>query len=53
MYERSINAACLQRDRWSASLGLLPGGRWSLGVYLKEWLFLSDQRRAESGSLAC
>ena len=35
MYEKIYqHAACLRRDRWA------------VGVYLKEWLFLSDQRRA-------
>ena len=28
----------------------LPGGQWAVGVYLKEWLFLSDQRRGAEGS---
>ena len=41
MYEKIYqHAACLRRDRWSAGLGLLPGGQWAVGVYLKEWLFL-------------
>lgn len=40
MYEKIYqHAACLRRDRWSAGLGLLPGGQWAVGVYLKEWLF--------------
>ena len=43
MYEKIYqHAACLRRDRWSAGLGLLPGGQWAVGVYLKEWLFLSN-----------
>ena len=42
MYEKIYqHAACLRRDRWSAGLGLLPGGQWAVGVYLKEWLLLS------------
>ena len=35
MYEKIYqHAACLRRDRWSAGLGLLPGGQWAVGVYL-------------------
>lgn len=53
MYEKIYqHAACLRRDRWSAGLGLLPGGQWAVGVYLKEWLFLSDQRRGRETALS-
>ena len=53
MYEKIYQpAACLRRDRWSAGLGLLPGGQWAVGVYLKEWLFLSDQRRGRETALS-
>ena len=32
MYEKIYqHAACLRRDRWSAGLGLLPGGQWAVG----------------------
>ena len=50
MYEKIYqHAACLRRDRWSAGLGLLPGGQWAVGVYL---IFLSDQRRGRETALA-
>lgn len=53
MYEKIYeHAACVRRDRWSAGLGLLPGGQWAVGVYLKEWLFLSDQRRGRETALS-
>lgn len=53
MYEKIYqHAACPRRDRWSAGLGLLPGGQWAVGVYLKEWLFLSDQRRGRETALS-
>lgn len=53
MYENIYqHAACPRRDRWSAGLGLLPGGQWAVGVYLKEWLFLSDQRRGRETALS-
>ena len=53
MYEKIYqHAACPRRDRWSAGLGLLPGGQWAVGVYLKEWLFLSDQQPGREPALS-
>ena len=42
-YEKSIATPHrMRRNGWPAALGLLPGGQWACGVYLKEWLFLSN-----------
>ena len=44
-YEKSITTPHrMRRNGWSAALGLLPGRQWACGVYLKEWLFLSNRQ---------